>query len=179
MKWQSSLIYVFFTCLVLVTGCQKQDTASQNAEKPILKEKVSTDSKTDNIDPKTGNLIAFWLQYPEHLAYPEKEKPILVTEPYAVLMVWLGNEKRFFIYDNTKKETFKTNDFDTFLKQLNTIPKGTAIQKFDTCTATRTYDMPRADANRLEKVMTGNTLTWADTSGFLICYCESTGFRYP
>ena len=138
-----------------------------------------------NVDPETGNLIAFWLVYPDNPEYyPQKEKPVLVTEPYAVYLEWLDDARRFYIYDNVTKQTFSTSDFEAFLKQLGSLPQDIAIQRFDTCCASRTYDMPAQARQRIRKIMQSGGRKWATSAATgwdrqIVCICESTGFRYP
>jgi hypothetical protein len=121
----------------------------------------------------------------DQLKYPDKtEKPVLVTEKYAVFLVWTGNEKRFCVYDNAARRTFKTADYDEFLGELGRLPKGVKVQRFDTCTVPRTCDMPPSEWKRLEEVMKSGGREWAvgsegDLRCEVVCYCESSGFRFP
>ena len=128
------------------------------------------------IESKSGNLVAFWL------VNNDKDEPVLVTEQYAILIEW--TEQRFFLYDNHAKTMFKTDDFDAFLSRLNDLPENIQVQRFDTCTVSRMYDMPTGQYDRLIQTMKRGTRTWAISSinGLeytLVCYCESKGFRYP
>ena len=108
----------------------------------------------------------------------------MVTEPYGALLVWIGDERRFCLYDNTRGQTFSTTDYDAFLAAFERLPRNIAIQRFNTCTAPRTLDMPPEQYRRLVDVMAARNQTWAtsrvnglDTE--IICYCESAGFRFP
>ena len=58
-----------------------------------------------NVDACSGNLIAFWMDYRDG-----RSEAYVVTEPYGALMVWLDGEKRFFVYENEAKRTFRTTD---------------------------------------------------------------------
>lgn len=174
--------------IVGAVGCTGCTAAEGPASEPLRRPGGTSGSVVtvwDNVDPETGNLIAFWLKYPDNPEdYPEREKPVLVTEPYAVLMVWHEGEKRFFIYDNRMKKTLKTDDFDAFLDELAGLPRGIAIQRFDTCTVPRIYDMPRAEWQRLTEVLREGERKWAisKASGYdheTVCFCESIGFRFP
>ena len=129
-----------------------------------------------NVDPDTGKLIAFWLQY------RDRDEPVFVTEPYAVLMVWIDDEKVFYIYERDAKRTIKTQDFDVFLAELSKLPEGTAIEDFVTCTVPRTYDMPPKASARLNEVWSARSFTSTGvTEGIdctMVCICESP-IRYP
>jgi hypothetical protein len=130
------------------------------------------------VDRDTGNLVAFWLEYPERV------EPVLVTEPYAVLIVWLGAERRFTVYDNKAKQVHKAPDFESFLREVRQLPRGVAVQRFDTCTVPRTHDMPEEARQRLEEAMRAGDRTWAvsPVTGLtreIICTCETRGLRFP
>ena len=131
------------------------------------------------IDHPTGRLVAFWLKYDK-----QSDRPIVVTESYGALLVWIGGEKRFCLYDNLRKQTFSTTDYDAFLAALERLPRDIAIQRFSTCTVSRTYDMPAEQWRRLKDVMAARNQTWAISRVYgldceIICYCESAGFRFP
>ena len=130
-----------------------------------------------NVDPETGNLIAFWL------VYQDREEPVLVTEPYAVYLEWFGDVRRFYIYDNQAKHTVKAKDFDEFLKRLQGLPEGIAIQRFDTCTVSRLHDLPKEHWQRLKAALNSGRRKWAISRGGMnheiICYCETVRLRFP
>ncbi len=135
-------------------------------------------TETGNVDPASGNLIAFWMEDPDG-----NVEPFLVTEPYGALMVWLDGKKRFFVYENETLQTFRTTDFDQFLAKLGELPRDVAVQTFAFCTVPRTYDMPEAARLKLRETMRSRGLTWThageeDGHRFIICYCESM-FHYP
>ena len=142
-----------------------------------------------NIDAKTGNLIALWLLYPEHYEekwpnkYPDSKRAVVVMQPYAIYMEWKGerypkNTQRFYIYDNMTKKTFKTRNFDQFLKELDCLPKDVKVHNIDSCTVSRSVDMPKAEQKHLEEVMKNGNREWfTGYRGF--CRCESIGFQFP
>ena len=131
-----------------------------------------------NIDSQTGNLIAFWLDY------KSGEKAVIVTEPYAVLMVWQGDEKHFYVYDNKAKKTYIMSNFEAFLEKIKQLPNGIEIQRFDTCSASQVCDMPTEEWQRLTQVLRAGGRKWATSkiNGLdheVVCTCLSTGRRYP
>ncbi len=163
------LVCVLFVGAVCApAGCQKRSDA----------ESASPPAAPAAVDPASGNLVAFWLQY------PDKEEPVLVTEPRAVLMVWRGGDKKFYLFDNTAKAVFKTTNFDAFLRQLDELPHGVRIQLFGTCTAPLTYDMPPEKWQQLMQTLEKGKRGWATSkvNGLkreIICYCETRGLRFP
>ena len=132
-----------------------------------------------NVDAASGNLIASWMEPRDG-----PSEPILVTEPYAVFMVWIDGEKRFFVFENEAKRTFRTTDFDQFLAKLRELPRNIEIQTFAFCTVRRTYDMPDTARTKLRETIESRGLTWTyagekeNGRPYTICYCESA-FRYP
>ena len=136
-----------------------------------------------NVDANSGNLIAYWLKH-DRSGKPGIDTPVLVTEPYAVLVVWCEKERHFYVYDNVAKRTFGTADFDAFLAELARLPTGVAVQQLDTCTVSRSHDMPREQRERLMQTLAAGGRIWAidaasGTDRTCECYCESSGFRYP
>ena len=129
--------------------------------------------KAGIVDPKTQNLVAFWIQYRDRA-----EEPFVVTDPLAVLTVWCSYGKRFFIYDNIKKQIYKTTDFEKFLQQLNLLPRNVSIPRISKCAASFSHDMPADQAKRLQQVMEKGGRKWAPTC-FTACTCESSGLRFP
>ena len=132
-----------------------------------------------NIEASTGNLIALWMTYRD-----KEDVAIVVTEPYAVYMEWRGDDKLFYLYDNVQKITYKTTNFDAFLEGLEGLAAGTKIQRFDTCTATQLYDIPRSKSEKLAATLSDGKLSWATSKingrdKEIFCYCRSRGFRYP
>lgn len=165
-------------CLLL-SGCEGTGPKEISGTEPSLA------VESPHVDPETGDLIAFWLLYPDNPKYyPQKEKPVLVTEPYAVYLEWLDGVRRFYVYDNVKKRVFGTSDFEAFLKQLGSLPEGIVVQRFDTCCGSQIYDMPAEARERIEDAMQSGTRKWATSAvrggnREIVCRCESIGFRYP
>ena len=140
-------------------------------------------ARLNNVDAATGNLIAFWLRYPDRPEYPQREKPVVITEPWAVFMVWMEDEKRFFLYDNGAKRTFSTSDFNSFLAALDRLPRDIPVLRIDSCCVSRAYDMPAAQRQRLMQVMQSGKRRWAisTTNGLrcrIVCICGSA-IVYP
>ena len=168
MKKIHSTIFLLF--IVIIGGCHNLNTQMVKIQK-------------SNIDPKTGNLIVLWIQY-----RCEQEKPVIVTEPYAVYMEWYKDFKVFYLYDNVRKVTYKTTNIDVFLETLKSLPEGTEIQRFDSCTVTRLYDIPRSKSEEMSTLFNDRNLRWAtskisgrDREIFCTCAdkCEASGLRYP
>ncbi len=164
---------------LLLAGCAVQKTTSDTAtfDAPV--------------DAESGNVIALWVEYREGLDHPDPEanlaggdQPVIVTEPLGCYMSWYEDDQLFLVYDNDAKRVFKTTDFDAFIDHLSVLPRGSAIQRFDTCTVSRTWGMPDDAWDRLTTTMKKRDLSWAkskvnETDREIICYCESEGFRFP
>lgn len=156
-------------------------------------EKSHSDAATFDapVDAKSGNVVALWVEYREGLDHPDPavkladgDVPVLVTEPLGCYMSWNEDEQLFLVYDNKAKRVFKSVDFDAFIDHLSHLPRGSAIQRFDTCTVSRTWAMPDDAWDRLHATMKERDLSWAkskvnETNREIICYCESEGFRFP
>jgi hypothetical protein len=130
------------------------------------------------VDPESGNVIAWSLQYRDRA-----DEPVVIGRDYAMYLVWNNmGERRFYLYDNRAKKYFGTGDFAKFLAALDAMPKGITFEWIDTCTVLRSYEMPAEEREKFHSVMkAGNreTSRGDDWPGTLACYCESSGFKYP
>ncbi len=163
-------------CLLLA-GCQNTTRLdTREAMPPAVVE-------SDHVDPESGNLIAWWMTRREGLPKGELV-PVLVTHPYAIFIQWPSEkihpdsaDKRIFIfYDNAKKKSYQTRDFDAFLKVVAAQPHDISLLQFDTCTVSRAF-VPKEQWNQLKKVLAAGNRTWATSTGGpahkqLVCYCE-------
>jgi hypothetical protein len=163
-------------CLFLA-GCQN----AARVETPEAMPPVVVES--DHVDPESGNLIAWWMTRRE--GTPKGELvPVLATHPYAIFIQWPSEEycpdsadKRIFLfYDNVKKKSYQTRDFEAFLKVVAAQPRDIRLRQFDTCTQSRAY-VPKEPWDRLEKVLAAGNRTWAtnpvtENRIIRVCYCE-------
>lgn len=163
-------------CLLLA-GCQNTTRLdTREAMPPVVVE-------SEHVDPESGNLIAWWMTRRE--GTPKGELvPVLVTHPYAIFIQWPSEEyypdsadKRTFIfYDNVKKKSYQTRDFEAFLKVVAAQPRDISLLQFDTCTVSRAF-VPEEQWNQLEKVLAAGNRTWATNPAegartIRVCYCE-------
>ena len=124
------------------------------------------------------DLVAFWLQY------RDGEEPVPITGSYAALMIWNDQERRFYLYDNVKKRTHKTDSFERFVEYVERLPRGARVQRLNSCGAPFAYAMPEADWQRVQEALRKRDCTWAtnpvtDDKCFTICICETIGLRFP
>ena len=162
----------FVDCRLLLVVAVVSFLAGCGKPNPVVPAQAGT------VDTKTKHLVAYWVKY------ADREKPVLVTEPYAVLLVWGGYGKQFFLYDNVEKQIYKTTDFEKFLRQFDQLPKGVSIQYLDKCCAPFAYDMPPAEYQRLQQVLKKGNRRWAinpidGARCFITCTCESRSLRFP
>ncbi len=162
--------------LVLLVGCTATAPLGTRTTAPAVIE-------SSHVDPKTGNLIAWWMARRE--GTPKGELvPVLVTHPYAIFIQWPSEEyypdsadKRGFIfYDNVAKKSYQTRSFDAFLDVVAKQPRDITLLKFDTCTVSRDY-MPKEQRDQLEKVLAEGNRKWAVNPAegartMRVCYCE-------
>jgi hypothetical protein len=121
-----------------------------------------------------------------------KLDPVLVPHPYAVYIYWPSEEyvpnsaadRVFIFYDNVKKRSYQTRDYDAFVRVVAQQPRDITLLQFETCSVPRCY-MPGDQWDQLEKVLAAGNRRWAvspvsDDRYARFCYCESTGpFIYP
>ncbi|MFH1023415.1 MAG: hypothetical protein V1809_08485 [Planctomycetota bacterium] len=131
------------------------------------------------LDPKTGQVVMMWVK---HAAGDE---PALLRLDYGMLIVWGETERGFYLFDRSAKRYLGTTDFDQFLEELDRLPKDIRLQRVETCSSPRAWNMPEKASNRLNAIMEngGRTDTLTDLKGNelpdIFCYCESDGLRYP
>jgi len=128
-----SLAWLMCVGIILISGCQ----TGRSGFEPAV------------VDPASGKVVIYWLTHGQH----EDEEPVLATEPYSVVIMWCGDERRFNIYDSQARTMFKTSDFDAFLAKLDSLPEGIEVQRLDSCGRTDTYDMPADARQKLVQVM--------------------------
>jgi len=106
---------------------------------------------------------------------------VLVDTPYAIFIQWLNEEyfpdsadKRVFIfYDNVKKKSYQTRNFDAFLDMLAKLPRGITLYKYDTCTILRD-EMPKEQRDKLEKISPNGIPVWDGNDNRIrgVCFCQ-------
>ena len=133
------------------------------------------------VDVETGNVIAFWVEYPHN---GEPEKPTLVTGPYAAVMIWGESQRRFHLFESEARQMYRTGDFDAFLGQIDSLPRGVEIQRHDTCCGSLRWAMPPDARDRLRDVMESGNRKWShnpirDSDQFITCICDEGRVRFP
>jgi len=175
---------VSLVAFVLLVGCTATAPVGTGPTAPAVIE-------SSHVDPKTGNLIAWWMSRSE--GTPKGELvPVLVTHPYAIFIQWPSEkynpdsaDKRIFLfYDNVAKKSYQTRNFDAFLGVVAKQPRNIALLQFDTCTVSRDY-MPRGQRDQLAKVLAEGNRTWAVNPAegartMRVCYGEfGWNFVFP
>jgi hypothetical protein len=129
------------------------------------------------IDPESKNIVVMWLTL-----YDKEEPQCFETRDYpcdyAMFIVWNGNEKRFYLFDNSAKKYFGTSDFDKFLAALDAMPQGIKMVWINTCQAGECYDMPQDARDRLAEVMKKGQREHVDDYPYILCTCETTDRRF-
>lgn len=142
-------------------------------------------SQTAQVDAKTGNLIALWMNNVEGQKTPQQEA-VLVPSPYAMFISWPNPEyvvqaeqKHVFImYDNVAKKCWQTRDYRQFLQVVAQQPKDITIDRLDTCTVSQCY-LPEKELKELAEVMATRNIHWGEESR-IFCTCKSDGVLiYP
>jgi hypothetical protein len=128
-----------------------------------------------SVDPGSGNIIVFRLE--PRVGHSLPEACTVVTGTYAVAMIWRGEERRFYLFDNAAKTVHRTEDFDAFLQQIDSLPEGVEVQRHDTCCGSLHTDMPDGERQRLAAALERGGRRWAhnpvqESDRFITCVCE-------
>ena len=131
------------------------------------------------IDPKEKKLVAFWVKRAPK-GKPAFRDPAVVKGDYGTFIVWNECERRFYIFDNPGKRYFATADFETFLLELAAIPNNANPERVDTCTVSRSWEMPAEAQQKLAAVLRlkRGTAPPEDENPNITCYCKSEGLQY-
>lgn len=131
---------------------------------------------------------------PEQPASPAPAFPlaIMITEypktPDAPLVHFLagdygflanceeGKAAEYYFYDKPKHEITYLTDFDEFLRKLQTIPNGSAVDKIERCAPPFWQAMPIEKRNQIKELLKNKQckMTNADNGNFTVCVCKGS-----
>jgi len=130
-------------------------------------------------DPESGKLIALWVDLRKRYGV---EKPVVLQRDHGMLIVWRGEERRFFVYDDTRGAVAEARDFAEFLRLVEGLPEGATVEWIDSCCAPLFYEMPKEEHRRLYAVLEKGKKTETRSGRgepFIVCTCESDGLLFP
>jgi hypothetical protein len=107
-------------------------------------------------------------------------RQIIATGDYGMLVVWGDDEKAFYLFDRRNKTSFATRTFKDFLREVRQLPLDITMTWIDTCTASRSWNMPDSDRKELADVLLERRrlgMKWSE-SPLVVCYCESRGLQF-
>jgi len=158
---KKGFIIVVVVSVLVSCGCRPKNT------EPIVWREALTDSEN-------GNVVACWLQYDW-----QDEQPFVLSDDYAMIVVWEGGVKRFYLFDDINKKYFGTKDFETFLEVIEGLPEGIMVEWLNTCGGPLSLEMPRDKDEQLWAAIKGGHHEFTGEPGLTICTCESKGLKLP
>ena len=109
------------------------------------------------------------------LEYNDNTETVYLANDYGFLIQWLDNQApNLFIYNKPANSILMTNNFQVFIKELQTFPSGIKIDRIRGCSITE-MGMPEDYKNQLQKLIKDKSfyLTDSDDGNFPVCVCET------
>lgn len=98
-----------------------------------------------------GRLVVVRVENPPQMHMPNETYAL--RAPYGIATFWAYGLRRFYIFDQSDRRYFVTEDFEEFLDQLRTLPEGIELQVVDQCTVSASRDMPPQQRQRLVRTL--------------------------
>lgn len=126
------------------------------------------------LDASGKNLVTMWVQR------KDGDEPVILKKDYGMVVVWMDQDRRFYLFDRGAKRYLGTTAFPVFLEELAQLPDDIAIDWIDTCCAPRSCEMPDEARARLYEALRKRDKTELRTSKnpLTVCTCESNGLKY-
>lgn len=126
------------------------------------------------LDASGKNLVTMWVQR------KDGDEPVILKKDYGMVVVWMDQDRRFYLFDRRAKRYLGTTAFPVFLEELARLPEDIAIEWIDTCCVLRFWEMPDEAWSRLNEVLKkgDRTETRRSENPFIVCICESNGLKY-
>jgi len=131
------------------------------------------------VDKETGRAVMLWLTYPDDFAHPEKMRPHVLENDYAMLILWGFGEKEheFYFFDSKKHRYFYTEDPECFRHVLRQLPEGAVVEWVQKCAAPFYYGMPEEEHEKISQTLRERK-TSAPEFQSTVCVCEATGLKF-
>jgi len=146
-------------------------------------------TQAGTLDPKTGNLIAYWmLREPGRAegAVQFSKTPLVFSGDYGILIIgpWAEGKRppRFYLYDNKAKTIYATTDVQAFLRRVDELPAKAKVYRLDKCTVPFDYSLSAQVRIMLGVAMDRGQRTWAgddEARKFSPCTCETSSLLFP
>jgi hypothetical protein len=101
---------------------------------------------------------------------------VILKDEYGYMLVNEGGEEhpqpRYILGIRSTGKVTDTKDIDVFAKALSTIPKGTTIFEYDSCTVSRSWGLNENEIVKLNKAIKRAGLRISSKKQ-ITCYCEA------
>jgi len=119
-----------------------------------------------------GRLIFWTIDAFDHI------EPFVLNDEYGVVLYNEGSqeqpEPRYILACQNNRSILLTADFEQFRRELQKIPIGTRIGRYDTCSVPRAYGLPDDLITRFQAALSEAGLK-VESEGRHVCYCPKHG----
>jgi hypothetical protein len=117
---------------------------------------------------KEGHLVFWQIDATDHV------EPFILKDEYGVVLANNSGEQsplpRYILAQQSTKKITDTTDFSVFLSALATIPRGSTVGRYDTCSLPRAWGLPDRVCKQFEQALKNRGLA-VETENRGVCYC--------
>ena len=129
--------------------------------------------KTDS----NGNLIIVKLENRINCDRRKQNETISVDTDWSILLFYdFSRQSEYYLFNNVRKQIFKTKSFDEFIAEIKQIPNNTIIRDIGKCTIPFSCEMPDNLSEELTEVIKEKECTLEDK--IMFCYCCAEKIEY-
>jgi hypothetical protein len=160
-----------FISACLLVACSEQEV-STNTSSPA---EVETEKSVPIIGTlnEDGRLVMWTIDAFDHV------EPFILRDDYGVILYNEGSEDkpdpRYLLASQEARSVLITANFDQFRRELELIPEGTVIGRYDTCSVPRCYGLPEPVIIEFDDALAKAGLR-VETGERSVCYCPNHGY---
>lgn len=160
------LVSILFVALI---GCSKRQDSSAS---PKVSEEIQIKTPEVGSLDSNGRLVFWTIDAFDHI------EPFILNDEHGVVLLNAGTqenpEARYILASQATRTVLVTSDFARFEQALRSIPAGTEIGVYDTCSVSRSYGLPEETVKQFRLALDEAKLRvlWENRS---VCYCPHKG----
>ena len=126
-----------------------------------------------------GNLIIVKLKNKKDCKDREQFQTFSVDMDWSILLFYDDNIKSYyFIFNNIKKQIFRTKSFERFLEEIKKIPNNTMIRNIEKCSAPFSYMMPEDLRDQLYTTIQAKNCILEEKIMYCYCFAEKIDYKF-
>ena len=102
---------------------------------------------------------------------------VILEDDYGIMLINDGNERqpspRYILGIRASRTVLDTRDLRVFRAALGTLPKGTRLIPYDSCTVSRSHGLSASNHSEFTKAVNDAALIVDEEARRITCYCEA------